>query len=198
MKLAATQLLFDHWTEIRGARSAPEREEIEPRAIAGVLADTFILDFDPPAGFPMRVAGSRTQALFQREIRDRPFLDLWRRPDRAEMADILASVADETLPFLLGAVGGPAGMEPIDFEILLAPLRHHGATHARLLGACAPARSPRWLGLIGLNELALTSLRVLRPEAASSPRQPRDKAPEFSRKTEIYRRNHLIVYSTQR
>ena len=141
MKLAATQLLFDHWTEIRGARSAPEREEIEPRAIAGVLADTFILDFDPPAGFPMRVAGSRTQALFQREIRDRPFLELWRRADRAELTDILSSVADETLPFLLGAVGGPAGMDRIDFEILLAPLRHHGATHARVLGACAPAHS---------------------------------------------------------
>ena len=196
MKLAATKLLFDHWSDVKGARSAPERREIEPRAIAGVLADTFVLDFDPSGGFPMRVAGSRTQGLFQREIRGRPFLELWRRADRAELVGVLSGVADEALPCLLGAVGGPAGMERIDFEILLAPLRYNGATHARLLGACAPARAPAWLGLIGLDELALTSLRILRP--APPRRQTGETGREFAKITEISRRNHLIVYSTQR
>jgi len=195
MKLAATQLLFEHWRAARGARSAPERREIAPRAIAGALADTFILDFAPQAGFPMRVAGSRTQQLFQREIRGRPFLELWRGADRAELARIVAAVADEALPFLLGAVGGPAGMERIDFEILLAPLRHNGATHARLLGGCAPARAPNWLGLIGLDEFSLTSLRALRPESLAS---TGEFAARPKGKTDVYRRSHLVVYSNER
>ena len=32
---------------MRGARSAPERSEIDPAAIRGVLGDTFILEVNP-------------------------------------------------------------------------------------------------------------------------------------------------------
>lgn len=196
MKLAATKLLFDHWNETRGARSAPERREIDPRAIAGALADTFILEFDEAAGFPLLVVGSRTRGLYQREIRGRPFLELWGPLDRVEIARIVNGVADEARPFLIGASGGPPGMEQVDFEVLLAPLRYNGATHARQLGICAPARSPPWLGLIGIGELALTSLRVIRQgdPAVGDARDGR----EFAQRPEIPRRHHLIVYSTER
>ncbi len=71
LKLAATQELFAYWNRIRGARSAPERNDVEPGEIRGILADTLILDFDPQAGFPLRIAGSRTNALFLRELRGR-------------------------------------------------------------------------------------------------------------------------------
>ena len=69
MKLAASRELFAYWNALRGARSAPERDDVDPGAIRGVLADTFILEFDPAAGFPLRVVGTRTNALFLRELR---------------------------------------------------------------------------------------------------------------------------------
>ena len=140
MKLAASQQLFAYWNELRGARSAPERNDIDPGAIRGILADTFILEFDAGRAFPMRIVGTRTNALFLRELRGAPFLDLWREGDRQETRAILASVADEAQPFLIGAAGTPLGFAPVDIEMLLLPLRHHGDTHSRILGCCAPKR----------------------------------------------------------
>lgn len=193
MKLAASQQLFAYWNHLRGARGAPERNDVEPGAIRGVLADTFILEFDPRVGFPMRISGSRTNALFLQELRGQSFLDLWRPEDRAEASDIIMSVANETQPFVVGASGGPSGLAAIDIEILLLPLRHRGATHARILGSCAPRQSPSWLGLLAIEALALASLRALGrndlPDAASH---------GFARSDDVRRRGHLLVYSSRR
>ena len=124
MKLAASRELFAYWNALRGARSAPERDDVDPGAIRGVLADTFILEFDPAAGFPLRVVGTRTNALFLRELRGSPFLDLWRQADRAEIAEIVVALADEAQPFLIGAAADatrsslPARLGPLTRERL--------------------------------------------------------------------------------
>ena len=195
MKLAATQQLHAYWRDLKRGRSAPERNDIDPGEIRGVLADTFILEYEPAASFPMRIVGTRTNALFQRELRGQPFLDLWRRGDRAEVVRLLESAADEAQPFLVGAAGGPTGSGLVDVEVLLLPLRHRGATHARLLGSCAPHRTPDWLGILPIGPMSLTSLRAIReedfkPKAANAPK-------DFARATEIQRRGHLIVYSNR-
>ena len=142
MKLAASRELFAYWDGLRGARSAPERNDVDPGAIRGVLADTFILEYDAARGFPLRIVGTRTNALFLTELRGRPFLDLWRPADRAEIAAILAALAGEAQPFLLGASAAPTGFPPVDVELILLPLRHHGDTHSRALGCCAPHGAP--------------------------------------------------------
>ena len=49
MKHAASRELYTYWEEKRGTRPAPERAEIEPGAIRGVLSDAFILALDPSA-----------------------------------------------------------------------------------------------------------------------------------------------------
>jgi hypothetical protein len=77
MKHPSIRQLFDHWNARRGRRAVPERSDIEPSAIRGVLADTFILSFQPCAGHPFRVAGTRVCALFGRELKGEPFTDLW-------------------------------------------------------------------------------------------------------------------------
>ena len=85
MKLAATIELYAYWNRLRGARSAPERNDVDPGAIRGVLADTFVLDFDASCGFPFRIAGSRANALFLKELRGFSFLELWRGADREDL-----------------------------------------------------------------------------------------------------------------
>ena len=82
MKLAISRELYAYWDALRAGRSAPERNDIEPGAIRGVLADTFVLDFDAQSGFPFRIAGSRANALFGTELRGLSFLELWREADR--------------------------------------------------------------------------------------------------------------------
>ena len=38
------QTLYSYWNEVRAGRLAPQRLEIEPSRIAGVLAETFMLE----------------------------------------------------------------------------------------------------------------------------------------------------------
>ena len=200
MKLAASRELFAYWNALRGARSAPERDDVDPGAIRGVLADTFILEFDPAVGFPLRVVGTRTSALFLRELRGSPFLDLWREADRAEIAEVVVALADEAQPFLIGAAAAPLGFPPVDVEMLLLPLRRRGDTHARALGCCAPRGVPRWLGLAEVESLTLLTLRALGPSDRDE-EVVSDKAPHataFARPSQAARRGHLYLLGSGR
>jgi hypothetical protein len=161
MKLTSSRELYSYWNSLRGARSAPERSEIDPVAIRGVLADTFILEVNPLAGYPFRVAGARTSSLFQRELRGRPFLEIWQSSNRGEIAEMLAFVTDEASPVVGGALAKAPGFQSLELEFLLLPLRHRGATHSRILGLSTPAAAPNWLGLAAITPMTLQSMRVL-------------------------------------
>jgi len=199
VKLAASRELHSYWNLLRGARCAPERSEIDPSAIRGVLADTFVLEVDISRRYPVRIAGTRTSSLFLRELKGGGFLDLWQGPDQREIAAMLASVSSESVAVLAGASACPPGLQPLELELLLLPLRHHGNTHSRVLGACLPASLPSWIGLLPAAPMHLSSFRVLgRAESARGLRsapissEP-DKAPEFGRTPHVDRRGHLFV-----
>ena len=204
VKLAASRELHAYWDLLRGQRRAPERSEIDPSAIRGVLADTFILEVDPANRYPLRIAGARTNALFLRELKGAAFLDLWQASDQPEIAALLAGVADEAASVLAGAAAGPRGLQPLELEILLLPLRHHGNTHARVLGACAPTSLPSWIGLLPSAPMTLLSFRMLgrvdsrlRAGAAMEPEDAAGAA-NFSRTPHVDRRGHLFIFTGAR
>jgi hypothetical protein len=198
VKLAATIELYAYWNRLRGARSAPERNDVDPGAIRGVLADTFVLDFDARRGFPFRIAGSRANALFLKELRGFSFLDRWGSADREELDSILHCVADEAQAFLIGAEARLPNLDAANVEIVLMPLRHHGLTHARVLGGLAVHAAPAWMGLSGGGPIALTSLRALDPPARER-LKPEDAARiDFSLREAPRRYKHLFVYSGDR
>jgi hypothetical protein len=198
VKLAVTMELYGYWNRLRGARSAPERGDVDPGAIRGVLADTFVLDFDGSRRFPFRIAGSRANALFLKELRGLSFLDLWRDADRGELDSILHCVADEAQPFLIGAEARPAGLETADIEIILLPLRHHGLTHSRVLGGLAVHAAPAWMGLARAGPIGLTSLRALESSTRETPAPEGAAQPDFSLRSIPRRYKHLFVYSGDR
>jgi hypothetical protein len=171
MKHPSTRELFGYWNERRGSRAMPERADIEPAAIRRVLADTFILSFEPALGHPFRLAGTRVCALFGREVKAESFLHLFAYPARSEVRDLVAIVAQETIGVIANAseLNG-TGSAP-SLELLLLPLGNEGRGTARLLGALAPMGPPHWLGTRVLGVLALGSYRFLNVEAASSPPQ---------------------------
>jgi hypothetical protein len=201
VRLAASRELHSYWNLLRGGRSAPERSEIDPSAIRGVLADTFILEVDSFRRYPFRIAGTRTNSLFGRELKGEAFLDLWQESEQREIAAIVASVADEAIAVLAGAATCPQGPQRLDFELLLLPLRHHGDPQARILGAILPASMPSWVGLLPATPMKLSSLRVLgRAESPLAMRssQALDKHAEpadFGRMPLVDRRGHLFVFS---
>ena len=197
MKHGVSRELYSYWNALRGGRTAPERGDIDPAAIRHVLAYTFILEVSPDAmastrEVTFRLSGTRLNALFQRDLKSRPFSEIW-LPDKAELAEtVLNAVLDDRVATVAGVLGSPLGYEAEAFEMLLLPLRHHGKTHARLLGCIAASAAPTWLGLYPIRGLAIQSfqhilqvpaLAASNRSACASPRPSPGRRPA-SRSTE--------------
>ena len=196
MKQATSLELYQYWDRLRRGRAAPERAQIDPAQIRGILADTFLLEVDPGRTFPIRLAGARTGALFLRELKGDRFTQLWSEQDRDSVNQLLACVIDEPAPAIAGVTAAPLGRAPLDLELLLLPLRHHGKTHSRILGSLAPANVPSWFGLIATETLTLKTLRILSdpndPTWRTLSKPSADPMPLTSPKATRY--GHLTVY----
>jgi hypothetical protein len=167
MRHPVTRELFQYWSHLKGERSAPERADIDPSAIRGILADVFVLEADPQRNFPLRLSGSRINALFGYELKGRDFASLWPSDSWREVAQLLENAMDESHGLVAGLEAATAEAETLELEWLMLPLRHHGRTHARLIGSLAPARIPVWLGLVPVGDIAIRSLRVISGPAKS-------------------------------
>jgi hypothetical protein len=189
MKQSSTRELFDYWNARRGERAAPERKDIEPGAIRHLLADTFILAFDPRAGHPFRVAGTRACALLGRELKGAAFLDLWAGKSRGLMSDLINVITHEVIGVVASASGASAEGDALDLELLVLPLRQLGRTDGRVLGALAPTEVTWWLGARPLGGLTLGTLRYVGP--AGTPDFAPRAAPDASN---IRVRHGLVVY----
>lgn len=163
MKHSSTRELFDYWSARRGSRAAPERADIEPGPIRHVLGDTFILSFNPAVGHPFRLAGTRLCALFCRELKGEPFLDLWAQSTRQSLRELTEMVGTESLGLVAGATGRSPNGSTVELELLLLPLSHRQRMPARFLGVLAPLTVPYWIGVQPLADLRLGSLRHLGP-----------------------------------
>jgi hypothetical protein len=163
MKQASSRELFGYWTARRGKRRAPERGEIEPSAIRRSLGDVFVLEFGRDDGHPFRLAGTRVCALFGRELKNEPFLNLWDAETRPLVAQLVNAVADDTTGAVASVTGRTAEGWPQDLELLLLPLAHRGDTRARMIGSLTPMIAPFWLGAAHLGALTLGTLRHLDP-----------------------------------
>ena len=92
-----------------------------------------------------------------------PFLKIWRNTDQPRINAILQTAADHEAPCLLLAEACPAGGAPIEIEVTLLPLRHQGATHARMLGSLSVRGVFDWLGLIASGPTTLKAWSGLEP-----------------------------------
>ncbi|HEY3640305.1 MAG TPA: PAS domain-containing protein [Xanthobacteraceae bacterium] len=163
MKHSSTRELFDYWNMRRGTRSAPERAEIEPGAIRRVLADTFMLTFDPRADHPFRIAGTRVCAAFGRELKGVAFTKIWTEASQHSIRDVLATVASESVGAAACAAGRSRAGDALELEFLVLPLAHGGGASTRILGALVPTEIPCWLGAEALGRLTLGTIRYLGP-----------------------------------
>ncbi|HEV3371832.1 MAG TPA: PAS domain-containing protein [Xanthobacteraceae bacterium] len=164
MKHPSTRELFDYWDKRRGTRPAPERNDIEPGAIRRVLGDTFMVAFDPRAGHPFRIAGTRVCAAFGHELKGAAFTEIWEPASRDLIRDVLATVATEMVGVVAAASGRSCAGAALKLELLLLPLAHRGGANARILGALVPAEVPYWLGTETLGPLTLGVIRYLGPQ----------------------------------
>jgi hypothetical protein len=152
------QQLFQQWDSLRDGRAAPERTRITPATLAGALPDILTLAFDPAAGHPVRLAGSRVCALFGRELRGHAMVALFDPADREAAALLIAEVADSQPPALAALVGTSAEHGEIDLELLLLPLQVEGASHLQMLCGLAAPAMPWWLASDAVRSLRVRSV----------------------------------------
>jgi hypothetical protein len=174
MKHPANQEFFAHWDGRRGDARAPERGDLEPNAVRELLGDTFVLSCD--AGYPFRVAGTRVCAMFGRDLKDKSFPALFAAESRAEIEEIVGSVADEILPAIAGLTAISSRGTLSHLELLLLPFNSRAHTPISLTGLLAPFENID--GALG--ELTLSSWRYIHP-----PQQP--LVPRALRKLKIAR-----------
>jgi hypothetical protein len=161
MKHASSRQVFECWNAQRGDRIAPERGDIEPGPIRRALGDTFILGQDAQGIHRFRLAGTRTCALFCRELKASDFVTLWAGIERPKMLELISAAAEESVGFVAGASGRNAAGAAVSLELLLLPLRRRNESRGRLLGVLAPLVPPYWLGSMPIEAMTCGTIRYL-------------------------------------
>jgi len=176
MQKTSTRTLFDYWNSLRGARSAPERRDIDPARIKSALASTFILERDDSNEFSFRLAGSHICSAYARELKGRSFTRLWHARDRDALDTLIRAVTEDHAVALVTFEGKTPIRTKASFETILLPVRHNGTTTDRILGALTAIDTPYWFGVQPVMEQRITGLRLIWPDEATPAEMARNIA----------------------
>lgn len=157
MKHPASREFFAYWDEKRGIHAAPDRSQLEPGPVRELLGDIFVLSYDPDAGYPFRVAGTRVCALLGGDLKGREFAGLFEPASRAEIEDILAAVTADKLAAVAGVAARTPEGRSVPLELLLLPFDTRVHTPISLTGLLVPFAD----GDHALSGLTLTSWRYM-------------------------------------
>src|SRR6185295_4204164 len=166
MKHPSTCEFFAYWNKRRGHARAPDRGDFDPEAVRELLGDIFVLAYEHEIGFPFRVAGTRVCALLGRDVKDQSFSALFTPEARREIEEMIAVVAEETLPAIAGVTATSASGETAHMELLLLPFSTRAHAPVSLTGVLAPFESE----LNKLENFGLTSYRYLHRQEKLLPR----------------------------
>jgi hypothetical protein len=167
MRQEQTKKLHRHWRELWRNGAPPDRNDLDPAAIASALQDVFILGRGPDGLWRYRVAGTRLSAYADRDLRGELFTGWWRPHDQIDLSRILATTAAERAPVAGGVSALCARRERHGLEFVLLPLRHGGQDGLRMLGGLFPAPETARLYGLRFEEMAVISLRTLADAPAS-------------------------------
>lgn len=136
MKNATSLELYHYWNNLRGSRTAPLRNHVDPMAIRSILPDLFTLKNESSDSDPIfSLTGTRLYNLFQRELRGTAFASLWERDAAAFATKIVFGVQEHGLPVVFDIAGGYADDLPdISLEMLLLPLDEDDGGRRRIIG----------------------------------------------------------------
>jgi hypothetical protein len=181
MKHPASREFFAYWDEKRGINPAPDRSELEPGPVRELLGDIFVLSYDPAAGYPFRVAGTRVCALLGHDLKGEAFASLFQPASRIEIEDILDAVNADKLAAVVGVTARTSDGRPVPLELLLLPFNTRNHMPISLTGLIVPFVD----GAHALTDLTLTSWRYMG-------HPPQRFAPRILRKLAVAR--GLMVY----
>ena len=160
---SSLQTLYSYWNEVRAGRLAPQRLEIEPSRIAGILSETFMLERIDAGTYQFRLAGTRLCELFGSELRGKNFLADWSDEDRRVLEWHLTTIAEKGAAVLLTIEGAVDSRHRVELTTNLLPLLHGGKI-TRIIGAMSPTSAPHWLGSEPLRSRQLKHHQIVWPD----------------------------------
>jgi hypothetical protein len=169
MKHPLSRELYEYWNSQRGARSTPERGDIDPGAIKRILGDSFVLSVEPGEDPVFRVAGTRICALFGRELRGEGFAGIWRQEHAGQIRELVGLVAEEGIGVLAGARTEANEELHCSLEVLVLPLSHRGRSGRRMLGSLVTLERPYWLDIWPARRLTLGVVQFVGANAYAPP-----------------------------
>jgi|EndMetStandDraft_8_1072994.scaffolds.fasta_scaffold131985_2 hypothetical protein len=175
MKHSASREMYAYWTARRGTRLAPNRSEIDPAAIRGLLGDSFMVNRERGAETVFRLAGTRICDMFGRELKGERFLALWDARSHEDICMLLDVAAESAQGFVAGVTAELDDGAPVRFELLMLPLYRAGSAEARSIGTLAPFNNVHNLQLQSVSGLRLEGWRQVGPDIEAS-LVPRDFA----------------------
>ena len=195
MQHPSTRTLFNYWNELRGARSAPERKNVDPTRIRHALSNTFILETRDNSDFTFRLAGSHLCSAYCRELKGRSFETLWNNRDRDAIKTLIKAVTEDHAVALITFEGTSQSNNKMHFETILLPLRHNGSSTNRILGAMSATDEPYWFGAQPIIDQRISGLRLIWPDDLSARSSFLDtgKAPATFADDVVDARNHRIA-----
>lgn len=164
MKNRTTQIIYGYWNEVRQNRLAPRRFDIEPARIAGILAETMILELAEADTIRFRLAGTRMTEWFGTELRGQSFLDLWPEENRHSLRHQLETMKQHGGALLIEFEATTPSGRTIDLEAIMLPLIHTRDVVDRFLGTVSTLTSPMWLGAEPFSSMRITSADIVWPD----------------------------------
>lgn len=157
-----------HWSSLRAANQAPNRNQIDASAIAHALPHVFLAELVTPRVAKLRICGQHVEDLLGMDMRGMPLTALFQGKAREEIAEALEQVARgaRVTLSLEGETG--FGMPKLTAVLALLPLTDAAGQITRVLGVLEYAgekgRTPR-------------RFTLAQPLEAAAPITPEKRAP---------------------
>jgi hypothetical protein len=164
MKQKSLHTLYSYWNQVRAGRLAPQRLDIEPSRIAGILSETFMLERVDAGTYQFRLAGTRLCELFGMELRGKNFLDGWDKNDRATLERLLTTIGEQGAGATLAIEGSSDVRHSVEIEAMLLPLLHGGNKISRIIGVMSTTSTPHWLSNEPLRSRHLMRHQLIWPD----------------------------------
>jgi hypothetical protein len=169
MRHKTSKVLYAYWNAVRRDRIAPQRFEIDPSRIGGILPHTFILERHDAENFSFRLAGTRICEIFGRELRGTNFLDGWETIDRLPLLRMFSTLTRQGSGGVVHIEVAAPAEDGIECEVLLLPLRHTRDDIDRVLGSFSPMQAPGWLGYSAITSKRIVANRLIWPDGDPLP-----------------------------
>lgn len=191
MRHAATRRLYGYWNRLRRERPAPDRREIEPAEIGGILSDTFILEVGANDDYPYRLAGTNVCSAFGAELKGSDWLARWNARDREALATLMRKVVSDAAGAIIQFDARNIRGQKLPMETLLLPLALENTGNTRILGATLALDKPYWLGALPVRDVRLSDIGLIWPKRA---RAEQTGFTQSASELPLRRLGHLALY----